>query len=108
MKEHIEKTILYIKKNLKEDLSVEKLAKFAGYSICYFSRLFKEIMGESVMFFIRRLRLEKASIELVHGTRNVLQVALDYGFKTQTGFLKAFKKQYGVTPTVYKQLHTLK
>ncbi|WP_162165109.1 helix-turn-helix domain-containing protein [Paenibacillus graminis] len=33
--------------------------------------------------------------------RSIIEIALDYGFETQSGFAKAFRKAFGYSPTQY-------
>jgi len=98
----IKKATYYIEEHLDDELDVVKLAKIAGYSHFHFCRVFKIHIGESVMSYTTRLRLERASTEVYLGKKSILNIALDAGYQTPTGFLKAFKKRFGTTPTEYK------
>ncbi len=99
---HIEKTLYYIETHLDDDLDVETLARVAGYSTYHFCRAFKASVGESVISYATRLRLEKASLKMMNNDRSIIQIALEAGFETPNGFNKAFKKIFGMTPTEYK------
>lgn len=102
MNRQIQKTTYYIETHLDDELSGELLAKVAGYSHYHFCRIFKLNMGESVLSYTTRLRLQRASREVSRGQKSMIEIALDAGYQTPTGFLKAFKKQFGSTPTEYK------
>lgn len=102
MNPQIKKATYYIEEHLDDELDVVKLAKIAGYSHFHFCRVFKIHIGESVMSYTTRLRLERASTEVYLGKKSILNIALDAGYQTPTGFLKAFKKRFGTTPTEYK------
>lgn len=52
------------------------------------------------MEYIRSRRLSLAANELFSG-RKIIDIALDYGFETQSGFAKAFRKEFGYSPTQY-------
>lgn len=52
------------------------------------------------MEYVRRRKLSLAAIELFNG-RKIIDIALDYGFETQSGFTKAFRKEFGYSPTQY-------
>jgi len=103
MNAQIKKVTYYIETHLDDELDGELLAKVAGYSQFHFCRIFKVNMGESVMSYTTRLRLERASSELHYEKKSIIEVALDAGYKTPTGFLKAFKMRFGTTPTNYKR-----
>ena len=102
MNERIQKAIYHIESHLDDELDVALLADISAYSQFHFSRVFKAQVGESVMSYTTRLRLEAASIEIGLGNKPIIDVALNVGFQTPTGFLKAFKKRFGATPTDYK------
>lgn len=102
MNEQIRKVTYYIETHLDDELDVLVLAKVAGYSHFHFCRVFKVHMGESVMSYATRLRLERAAGQVSVGKKSMINIALDAGFQTPTGFLKAFKRRFGTTPTDYK------
>ena len=79
---------LYMEEHLKENLTVEALSAWAGYSPWYFSRCFKEKVGASPMEYLKQRRLFAAAGEISRG-RKILDVALDYGWDTHGGFAKA-------------------
>lgn len=97
----IKDCVAYINTHLKEPLSLEILADFAGFSPYYFSRLFTLYMEMPVMEYVRRRRLACAADDLCTGKR-VLDVAMDYGFESHNGFAKAFRKIYGFSPNEYR------
>lgn len=96
----IEKCIEYIEAHIKENLTVQDIAAEIGYSIYHFCRVFSLCMEMSVMEYVRRRKLSLASIELFAG-RRIIDIALDYGFETQSGFTKAFRRTFGYSPTQY-------
>ncbi len=103
MSTQMQKVTYYIETHLDEELDIVTLAKVAGYSHFHFCRIFKLHVGESAMSYVARLKLERAASELVLRERSMIEVALDAGYQTPTGFLKAFKIRFGTTPTAYKE-----
>ena len=93
----IKESIEFIEKNIKEDITARIVANNAGYSLYHFCRLFQNCLGVTVMDYIRLRRLSLARAELGSGKR-VIDIALDHGFKTHSGFTKSFKKEYGLSP----------
>lgn len=96
----IERSIDYIEANIKERLTIEMISQHVGYSLYHFCRVFQICMGIPVMEYVRKRRLSIASTELYKG-RRIIDIALDYGFETQSGFTKAFRKEFGYSPTKY-------
>ncbi len=100
--ESITQSIQYIEQHLREGLTIEQLASVAGFSPYYFCRLFALHTGTPVMEYIRRRRLAYAVSELCEGKR-ILDVAMDWGFESHTGFAKAFRKVYGFSPDEFRR-----
>ena len=50
------------------------------------------------MEYVRERRLIYASKEIFAGEK-IIDVSIEYGFKTHSGFSKAFKKKFGFTPS---------
>ncbi len=88
-----------------EDITVQAVAEHAGFSIDYFNRLFLSHTGFTVMAYIGYRRLKKAVWLLRTTDKSVLDIALEVGYASHGGFIKAFKKEYGVTPSEYRRQH---
>jgi len=102
MNKQIQKVLYYIESNLNEELDLIKLAAVANYSTFHFCRVFKVHVGESVMSYANRLKLQNAAIEMKLKNKSMIDIAMNAGYETPTGFLKAFKKRFGTTPTDFK------
>ncbi|MET1257019.1 AraC family transcriptional regulator [Aliikangiella maris] len=103
----IKKVEQYIERSLDEDLSVEKLAAQACYSVFHFHRLFKAYFGESVYAYKKRLLLERSVKQLVHSQQSITEIALNAGYENQSAFNKAFRQMFGQTPTQCRQQKNL-
>lgn len=96
--ESIEKTKVFISEHLYDELTAENIASNAGYSVFHFCRIFKEETGKSLMSYVREKRLELAESDIEKG-ESTLEVALKYGFETQSGFARAYERKFGERPT---------
>lgn len=90
----------YIEKNIKNELSPELIANECGYSTFHFSRVFNINKGITLMEYVKKRRLSLAAEELFDD-KKIIDIALEYGFQTHNGFSKAFKKEFGFSPTQY-------
>ena len=100
----INRVLDYIEQHLGDTLSVETLAKVASFSPYHFNRVFRALVGESLYAFLRRLRLEKAADRLCHiSEESVTQIAYDAGFANPASFSKAFRQQFGVSPSEWRE-----
>lgn len=94
----------YIRTHIQEPLDRETLAAVAGFSIPHFHRVFRARVGESAISYVRRLRLERAARKLRMGAIDITEVALAAGYDTHAAFSKAFKQQFGLSPSEFRQL----
>lgn len=105
--ELIGKAINYMRKNFKDtDMNVQRVADKAGFSIDYFNRIFLSHTGFTVMAYVNYMRIKKATVLLRSTDMSVLDIALEVGYDSHEGFIKAFKKVYGVTPNEYRRQNT--
>ncbi|MGE5465020.1 MAG: helix-turn-helix domain-containing protein [Syntrophothermus sp.] len=100
----IEDVKRYIRQHLHEPLDRATLAEVAGFSIPHFHRIFTAQVGESAASYIRRLRLERAGRKLRMGAVDITEVALAAGYDSHAAFSKAFKQQFGLSPSQFRQL----
>lgn len=103
-KELIQKAIRYAKRNFNDtSMSVEMVADHAGFSMDYFNRIFLAHTGYTVMSYVNRMRCQKAVVLLRNTDKTILDIALEVGYDSHEGFIKAFKKIYDVTPSDYRK-----
>jgi AraC family transcriptional regulator len=101
----IEDVMKYIREHINEPLDRETLADVAGFSVPHFHRVFTAHVGESAISYVRRLRLERAARKLRMGAVDITEVALAAGYDTHAAFSKAFKQQFGFSPSEFRQLN---
>lgn len=97
----IQQVLHYIDDHLGEELTIDELAGVANFSSYHFCRVFQWYVGFPIMRYVRIRRLEHAVSEFAT-TRKLIDIAMDYGFETYSGFTKAFKRHYGVSPEKYR------
>jgi AraC-like DNA-binding protein len=93
----------YIQKHLSEHITLYMLAKAAGYSPWYSSRIFKELTGVTPLLYIRTLRLSRAAVTLWDDSKRIIDVALDFSFDSHEGFTRAFSDKFGLSPQNYRK-----
>ncbi len=101
--ESITRVMLFIQARLDEPPGLEEVAEVAAFSPYHFHRLFTAYTGESLSAFIRRLRLERAANRLRQTFDAITEIALDAGYETPTNFGKAFRQQFGQSPTEFRE-----
>jgi len=102
--ERIRAVEAYVRAHLDERLNRTVLARVAGFSVPHFHRLFTAHTGASSASYVRRMRLKRAGQKLRIGAVDITAVALAAGYDSHAAFSKAFKQQYGLSPSVFRQL----
>jgi AraC family transcriptional regulator len=93
---------LYIQENLSGDISVTDLAALVQMSPSHFSRVFKASFGVTPYRFVMGERIETAKDMLKTTQLSASQVAMAFGFASQSHFVKVFRQFTGATPKQYK------
>lgn len=91
-----------VRADLAGDVSLASLARRARRSPSELHRTFRRVTGETTKGFTMRVRLEHAAAQLVLGERSVLDIALDCGFASHEVFTRAFRREFGITPSAYR------
>ncbi len=94
--------LAYAAAHLDEDVSLTALASQAALSPFHLHRVFSAAAGETSKQYTLRLRLGRAAALLVTSRASVLQVALSCGFQSHEVFCRAFRRQFGTTPSAYR------
>ncbi|MDO4542573.1 MAG: AraC family transcriptional regulator [Bacillota bacterium] len=100
-KKDIERCVAYIENNRDKEIDPREMAKKLGYSYNYFCNLFSITTGIPIGEYLRRVKLEEAARDIIHG-KSINATAKGRGFHTLSGFNKAFKKAFDMSPRKYK------
>lgn len=101
----VEKIILYISKNFKNDITLDVLAKEFSVSRCYISRIFSNTIKMSFTNYISLIRAEYAAVLIRSTDDSITNIYNCSGFSSQSTFNRAFKRIYNMSPREYKDKH---
>ena len=104
-KNPIFRSIGIIEERIQEKLTVENLASSIHFSRYHYQRMFREVVGDSVMRYVTKRRLSLAAAELAETDTSILDIALKYGFDSHEGFSRSFRAYMGMSPTEYRKYH---
>lgn len=101
-REFIKNSMKIIEDNLvNEQFNVQTLVKESGMSQSAYYRKLKNITGQSVIEFIKDVRLKRAAQLLSSKQYRVSEVAMMVGMEDLKNFRTSFQKLYGVSPSEY-------
>lgn len=96
--------LAYIDANLEGDLSVKTLSQVAHFSTYHFHRQFSAFVGVPVARYVQLMRLRRAARRLAGQPEySVMEAALDAGFDSPEAFSRAFRRDFGTSPSAFRQ-----
>ncbi|MCR5716419.1 MAG: AraC family transcriptional regulator [Lachnospiraceae bacterium] len=96
---------VYLSEHFTEEITLEEIAAFAGFSKYHFARIFNDYTGETFYQYLQQKRINFAQTLLSNPLLSVTDIAYQAGFASSTAFTRAFRKSTGFTPTQFRQLN---
>lgn len=90
--------------SLDQEQDGDGLAREAYRSRTQFYRVFRAMIEETPVAMRRRLLLERAAWQLSRTQLSVTDVGLNAGYGSLEAFARAFRKAFGVSPSIYRRL----
>lgn len=102
-KKLVNDSIDYIMQHLDEDLSLDCVAAQFYVSKYHFSRIFKEVTGETIYAFMKRCKVDQSAIDMkLNPMKAITDIGLDYGYSS-SNFSSIFKKHHKMAPSLFRQ-----
>lgn len=95
----------YVENNFTKKININELAAMANISNYHFCRTFKQITGNSAVYYINKLRIDKAVSLLSETDLNITEISLACGFDDSNYFSRIFKKYRIISPAEFKKVH---
>ena len=92
----------WIRGNLAEELTVERIAERTNLSPRHFTRKFRSTFGISPAEFVEEMRLDEARWLLVNAADAIADVATNVGYANDETFRRAFARRFGIAPLDYR------
>lgn len=93
----------WMAENLRDDLTVERLAERTQMSPRTFARRYVDEVGRTPAKTVAALRLEAASRSLAESRRPLKRIAVECGFGSEQNLRRAFVRRFGVLPQDYRE-----
>ena len=95
--------VRYLDEHYREDITLDSLCRWFGYSKTRLNQLFREYTGTSVCRYLMDVRMENACRMLRGSGESIYSIAMETGFSSQNYFSRQFKKYIGCTPGEYRK-----
>ena len=92
----------FIKKNYKENITLNDIADSLGFTPDYISKIFKKEKNITPIKFITKLRINGAKQLLACTGLDILSISQNVGYTDQFYFSRVFKAQTGMYPSEYR------
>ncbi len=99
----IQKSIIYMKNNLEQNLVLDDIAQHIGYSPSHFGNVFQKKTSYSPMSYYNQLKIQRSCSYLQFSNMMIKEIAFKLGYYDLFHFSKAFKKEMGMTPKTYRK-----
>lgn len=94
----MEQLLSIIEAHITETLTISDLSKRLYISAVHLQRLFKFAFGAPLAGYIRSRKLAASVEKLLSTDYRIIDIAGEYGFAHEQTYIRAFKKEYGITP----------
>lgn len=103
----LKEVLVAINENIfNEDLSMDRIARYCGFSDRYLRKLFATHLRMTPVGYINNLRINKAKEELTsNSTETIKEIGYRVGYSSPQYFSKIFKKITGFTPVQFKNYY---
>lgn len=102
---YIKEALSFIEQHYGEDISIEDISSFCGLNRSYFSKVFRDTMGESPQSFLLHYRMARAAQLLTETRLTISAISAMVSYPNQLHFSRAFKNVYSVSPRDYRSRH---
>jgi len=99
----VEAAKLLIDENVQGPLALGDVAKALGCSPFHLSRIFHRESGLPMRRYLDRCRLRAALERLAEGEKDLTGLALDLGYADHSHFSNAFRREFGMPPSLFRR-----
>jgi len=99
----IQKSILFMKDNLENKITLDDIVRQANYSVSYFCTFFTQKTSYAPMEYYNQLKIQRASSYLQFSDMKIKEIAFRLGYYDPFHFSKAFSQEMGITPKEYRK-----
>lgn len=91
-----------------QDWTLEELARAAGTSRSVLAERFQGLVGSSPIQYLTQWRMLLAANLLCRSNAPLARIAEDVGYKTDTAFSRAFRREFGAPPAAWRRSQSVR
>lgn len=96
------RALALLHRDLRTGWTVAQLAREVAMSRSAFADRFTQLIGQSPIRYQNGWRLQAAKRRLREAGRGIAQVAHEVGYESEEAFSRAFKREYGMSPSQWR------
>lgn len=100
---HVGRALTLLHGDPSRGWTVDELAREVALSRSALAERFTDMIGEPPMQYLMRWRLTLAAQALRAGREGIARIAERSGYDSEASFTRAFKREFGVPPTVWRK-----
>ncbi len=101
--EKLQRSLAFLEENYLENLTIKKMAAVSNYSESHFSKLFRELTGESFTQYLKNYRLDTGADRIRNEKAKISEIAMECGFSNLSYFSRSFCKRFGMTTSEFRR-----
>ena len=102
--ELLDELLSFVSEHLQEKITVAQTARMLHVSESTVTHLCSKRLGLSFYRYVTQQRLNRAR-QLMLESGDLTDAAEKAGFRDYTAFFRAFKREYGISPSEYRKIH---
>jgi AraC-like DNA-binding protein len=99
----IQRSILFMKEHLENNITLDDIAQYAGYSTSHFGAIFSQKTSFAPMVYYHQLKIQRACSYLQFSDLKIKEIAFRLGYYDPFHFSKTFRLEMEITPREYRK-----
>jgi AraC-like DNA-binding protein len=95
----IAQIVRFLQENYNQSLDISSIARFSGMGNSTLHHVFENIVGQSPIQYLKKIRLHQARLMIVSNGLSASEAAYNVGYNNASQFSREFKRQFGMPPS---------
>ena len=101
--ERMQKARLFLEQHYDSPPTITALAREIGLNEAKLMHNFKQLFGQTIFDFTQNIKMDEAKRLLENTNKSITEIAFDVGYEYSSNFTTAFKRRFGVPPSVARE-----